>query len=117
MLRISALVALTFTLFVGSVGCSETKTFQVVFANRLSAGHDINCYMNGNLLGTVVAGATGEFSVDTRRSETLASPSYSQADVVFAARDLNTGILSHEDRRTISTDRTEYIEITAGSFY
>jgi hypothetical protein len=116
MLRISVLVALIFTLLIGSVGCSEIKTFKVVFANRLSAGHDIDCYMNGNLLGTVVSGATGEFSVDTRRLQTPTGPDLAHADVVFAARDRNTGTLSHEFPRTISTDRTEYVEINQGSF-
>jgi len=117
MLRISALVALTFTLLIGSVGCSENKTFKVVFANRLSAGHDIDCYMNGNLLGAVVSGATGEFSAETRRLQTATGPDPAYAaDVVFAARDRNTGILSHEFRRTISTDRTEYVEINEGDF-
>jgi hypothetical protein len=116
MLRICALVALAFTLFVGSAGCSETKTFNVVFANRLSAGRDIDCYMNGNVLGTVASGATGEFSVDTRRLDAPASPDLSYADVVFAARDRSTGVLSREIRRTISTDRTEYVEISAGNF-
>jgi hypothetical protein len=119
MLRTCALVALTFALLIGSVGCSETKTFTVVFANRLSAGHNIDCYMNGNLLGTVVAGATGEFSADTRRSATPASPSspeHSEADVVFTARDLSTGILSRAIPATISTDHTAYVEINAGNF-
>ena len=116
MLRISALVALTFTLLIGSIGCSDIKTFKVVFANRLSAGHDIDCYMNGNLIGSVVSGATGEFSVDTRRLQTPAGPDIAHADVVFAARDRNTGLLSHEFPRTISTDRTEYVEINEADF-
>jgi hypothetical protein len=116
MLRTCVLVVLAFALLIGSVGCSETKTFQVVFANRLSTGHDIDCYMNGNLLGTVASGATGEFSFDTRRNETPTSPDFDYADVVFAARDRTTGILSHEFPRTISTDRTEYVEINASDF-
>ena len=116
MFRISALVALTFILLIGSAGCSETKTFTVVFANRLSAGHDIDCYVNGNLLGTVVSGATGEFSVDTRRLQPPIGPDLALASVVFAARDRATGVLSHEIPRTISTDRTEYVEINAGDF-
>ena len=115
MLRISALVALTFTLLIGSIGCTDTQTFKVVFANRLSAGHDIDCYMNGNVLGTVVSGATGEFSFDTRRLQTVSGPDYA-ADVVFTARDRNTGVLSHEILRTILTNRTEYVEINEGNF-
>jgi hypothetical protein len=115
--RTSALVALTFTLLIGAVGCSETKTFTVVFANLLPAGHDINCYMNGNLLGTVASGATGEFSADTRRSATSpSSPDHSEATVVFTARDLSTGILSRGIAATISTDQTAYVEVTAGIF-
>jgi hypothetical protein len=72
--------------------------------------------MNGNLMGTVAAGATGEFSVDTRRLETPAGPDLAFADVVFAARDRSTGVLSHEIPRTISTDRTEYVEINESDF-
>ena len=116
MLRISALVALTLTLLIGSVGCSEIKTFTVVFANRLSAGHDIDCYVNGNLLGTVLSGATGEFSVETRRLQPPTGPDLAHASVVFAARDRTTGILSHEFPRTLSTDRTEYVEINEWDF-
>jgi hypothetical protein len=119
MLRTSALVALTFTLLIGAAGCSETKTFTVVFANLLPAGHDINCYMNGTLLGTVASGATGEFSADTRRSATPASPStpdHSEANVVFTARDLSTGALSRAIAATISTDQTAYVQISAGNF-
>src|SRR5512139_42994 len=116
MLRISALVALTFTLLIGSVGCAEKKTFDVVFANRLAAGHDIDCYMNGNLLGTVAPGATGKFSPETRTSHTVTGPDYYAADVVFSARDRNTGALSREFPRSISTDRTEYVEINEADF-
>ena len=116
MLRISALVALTFTLLIGSVGCSDIKTFTVVFANRLSAGHDMDCYVNGNLLGTVLSGATGEFSVETRRLQPPTGPDLAHATVVFAARDRTTGILSREFPRTISTDRTEYVEINEWDF-
>jgi hypothetical protein len=72
--------------------------------------------LNGNLLGTVVPGATAEFSVDTRTSHTPTGPDYYTADVVFAARDRNTGVLSREFPRTISTDRTEYVEINEEDF-
>jgi len=117
MLRISALVALTFTLLIGSVGCSENKTFKVVFANRLAAGHDIDAYMNGKLLGTVAPGTTGEFSPETHILQTPSGPDIADtADVVFSARDRNTGLLSREFPRTISTDRTEYVEINASDF-
>jgi hypothetical protein len=109
-------VALTFAVLIGAVGCSEIKTFNVVFANRLAAGHDIDCYMNGNLLGTVVSGATGEFSVETHRLQTYIGPDFASASVTFAARDRSTGILSHEFPRTIGTDRTEYVEINVGDF-
>ena len=118
MLRISALVALTFTLLIGSVGCTQTRAFKVVFANLLPAGHDIACYMNGNSLGTVASGATGEFSVDTHRAEKApGSPSYpSEAEVAFTARDLNTGILSRAIPAKITTDTTAYVEVTAVVF-
>ena len=114
MIRISAFVALTFALLIGSLGCSQTRTFEVVFANRLPAGHDITCYMDGNSLGTVVSGATGKFSVDTHRLEKApGSPSSpSEAQVTFTARDLNTGILSNAIAASISTDSTAYVEVT-----
>lgn len=114
MLRISALVALTFTLLIGSLGCNQTRTFEVVFANLLPAGHSITCYMDGNSLGTVASGATGEFSVDTHRLEKApGSPSYpSEAQVTFTARDLNTGILSNAIAANITTDSTAYVEVT-----
>jgi hypothetical protein len=118
MLRISALVALTVTLLIGSAGCSE-KTFKVVFANHLAEGHDIACYMNGNLLGNVVSGATGEFSASTRKLEYPSSPSsqdYSEAEVVFTARDLSTGILSQGIKVRVSTDRTAYVDVNATVF-
>ena len=100
-----------------SVGCSEDKTFKVVFANRLSSGHDIECYVNGNRLGTVLSGATGEFSWETRRLQTPTGPDPAYAaTVTFAARELSTGLLSREIPRTVSTDRTEYVEINAGDF-
>ena len=115
MLRISALLALTITLLIGSVGCTDTKTFKVVFANHLAAGHDIDCYQNGILLGTVTSGATAEFSFDTRRLATPSGPDYA-ADVAFTARDRNTGLLSHAILRAVSTDRTEYVDIDEGDF-
>lgn len=118
MLRISALVALTITLLTGSLACSE-KTFKVVFANHLSEGHDIACYMDGRLLGNVVPGATSEFSANTRKLDYPSSPSsqdYSEAKVVFTARDLSTGILSQGIAATISTDRTAYVDVNPGVF-
>ncbi len=105
------MVALTFAALMGSVGCSDIKTFQVVFANRLSSGHEIDCYMNGSLLGTVGANATVEFSVDTKRLQTPTGPDLAAAGVTFAARDRSTGVLSREFPRTIETDRTEYVEV------
>ncbi len=111
------ILALAFMVLLGAAGCSEDKTFKVVFANRLPAAHDIECYVNGTLLGTVLAGATGEFSWDTRRLQTPTGPDPAYAaDVVFAARDSSTGNLSHEIRRTVSTDRTEYVEVNTGDF-
>jgi hypothetical protein len=110
------LLALTFTALIGSVGCSDMKTFKVVFANRLSSGHEIDCYMDGNLLGTVTANATVEFSAETKRLQTPAGPDLASASVTFTARDRSTGVLSHEFPRTVDTDRTEYVEINDGSF-
>lgn len=111
------MAALAVTLLIGSAGCNGIETFNVVFSNRLTAGHSMDCYVNGNLLGTVASGGTGEFSVDTRRLEGIASPdSPHAADVVFTARDMATGALSQPIPRTIYTDRTEYVDITAGLF-
>lgn len=109
--------ALALTLVIGAAGCNGIETFKVVFSNRLPAGHSMDCYVNGTLLGTVPNGGTGEFSVDTRRLDGVASPdSPHAADVVFTARDLATGALSQAIPRTIYTDRTEYVDISAGLF-
>ena len=112
-------VALTFAVLIGTVGCSQNRTYKVVFANRLSAGHTIECFSNGELLGTVLPGSSAEFSVETRRlqspSPTAPDPA-STASVTFAARDLATGLLSREFSRAIATDRTEYVEINAQDF-
>lgn len=111
-----AVVALVFAILIGSVGCSGNGTFKVIFANKVAAGHDISCYANGELLGTVAWNATAEFSFKTRRLGTPAGPDPAGAQVTFAARDMLTGQLSHEIPRTISADRTEYVEIGAGDF-
>jgi hypothetical protein len=111
-----AVVALVFAVLIGSVGCSGNKTFKVIFSNRIAPGHDITCYANGELLGTVAWNATGEFSFETRRLGTPAGPDPAGAEVTFTARDMVTGLLSHEIPRVISSDRTEYVEISAGNF-
>jgi hypothetical protein len=116
-MRRSILLALTLALLIATLGCSENKTFKVVFANLLPAGHDIECYANGNLLGTVGPNTTREFSWETRRLQTVTGPDPAyEAAVVFTARDIPSGLLSHEIRRTVSTDRTEYVEVNNSDF-
>lgn len=104
-------------LLIGIAGCSKIETFKVAFGNRLLADHDMDCFMNGNYIGTVPSGATREFTVETHRLEGPTGPDTPEvAYVVFSARDKKTGKLSREFPRTIYTDRTEYIEINEWDF-
>lgn len=116
-MKLFVIVALSALLLLGVAGCSKIETFNVAFGDRLPAGHDIDCFMNGNLIGTVPSGATREFEVETHRLEGPTGPDAPNvAYVVFSARDKKTGQLSREFPRTIYTDRTEYVEINESDF-
>ncbi len=62
----------------GMVGCSKIETFYVAFGDRLPADHDIDCFMNGILLGTAYAGNTQKFKVETRRLDGPTNPQIGQ---------------------------------------
>ncbi len=115
----STLFVLSLGLLVGLSACSQfqKEKFQVTFANRTD--HPFAPLANGNRPdnGTAVvdSGNARQFTVELEVLET-SSTGPEMANVTFSARDLVTGKLSREFRRTVQRDRPEYVEINKSDF-
>src|ERR671934_1439427 len=101
----------------GCTGRYESN-FPVVIVNRTA--NPIAALANGNEIGQVAAGQTGNFSLKLPESNaniysngTAPTP---QADVTFTARDTKTGALSSEKPMTLSANSPTYVSFTADDF-
>jgi len=96
--------------------CSRESNFRIVFSNRTE--DIIEAKMDGNVLGNVSAGEDRQFVVEARILDS--SPTGADypdvAEVNFSARNLTSLKISRQVRRTIYTDRVEYITIEKNDF-
>lgn len=98
------------------MGCERSSSFRVVFGNR--NGNEIEARANGDAIGYVAPGNDERFVIEERLLDSSPT-SADQPDVTevsFTARDTKTGKITRPFRRTLYTDRVEYIEVQKSDF-
>src|SRR5947208_2934097 len=112
---VGGLVAAT---VIGACTGQYKSDFSVVVVNRTV--NTIQVLANGNVLGQVTTGQTATFSVQLPESNanefTNGVAPTPQSEVVFTAKDLNTGITSTTKSATLSQSTPAYVTFAPADF-